>query len=53
MCAGASTAEAARWSLGPAASFAYLAQSACTQLPGVDDAKDFQVARAEQEKLFG
>lgn len=43
MCAGSTPAEQERLHLGPASSFAYLAQSGCYALTGVDDAHEHTV----------
>lgn len=43
MCAGASKEERTRWKLGELPSYAFLTQSPCTRLAGVDDAEEYQV----------
>lgn len=43
ICDGASKEQAARWYLQAATQFRYLNQSTCYELPGVNNAEEFQV----------
>lgn len=44
---GASKQERQAWHLGQAQDYAYLRQSTCFQLQGVDDAAEFQVSEVQ------
>ena len=46
LCDGAPADERTAWKLGPASDFFYLNQSQCFDLPGVNNAKEYEVCFA-------